>query len=658
MRLLRSLATRFYTLHAQAMLLAGILVLAATLASSGVVYLDAASASMYTQADQARTRELDLADLYAAIKSEQAGLAGYAYTHDPRFLEEDGSTAIPPLLTKIQQNAQNDDLADLGRLKVAISAWQAWATARRDALAAGAVQPEPATSLQGKYLFDDFLAVLAPVDSDASRDAADSLAAAREQSRVQAIGTAVAAVICVALLLVLVGLFIRSTLSPLRALVRTATALAGGEQLAIPWLSKRDEVGDLARALAKWREAEGNRLLLSAAMAEMSSEVDVARIIDSAVPRLLTLFGADEVVISLLEDGAPRVAVSEPHHFVTAGDALPDYSPGGRALATRHPILGDLSEPEWDSNLRRWGLGPVLSMPLVSGGQMLGVATFMRLVGERAFDSIDLHQAEVAGPFVAAAVQAARLLHTLGTTNVELERAGRLKSEFLAGMSHELRTPLNSILGFSELLMKSADPALQSERTARYLANIHQSGQHLLDMVSEILDVSKIEAGRMQLDRTPLRLAEVVEPTLLAIESLAAAKGIRVRSSVADDLQLIADPVRLRQVLLNLLSNAVKFTPGEGEVTVTAEADEDMVTISVTDTGVGIAKEDQARIFEKFEQLVNGRDKNAEGTGLGLSLSKSLVELHGGTITLDSELGAGSTFRVHLPRNLATAAAA
>ena len=463
--------------------------------------------------------------------------------------------------------------------------------------------------------------------------------------------------VCVGLLLVLVVLFVRSTLSPLRSLVRTAGALAAADRVVIPWIGRRDEVGDLARALATWNEGEENRLLLSAAMAEMSSEVNVDRIFESAVPRLLTLFAAQEVVISLVEAGRPIIALSEPNRYVKPGDDLPANSPGGRALATGRPILGDLADPRWDSTLRQWGLGPVLSMPLICGGRVLGVATVLREVGKPAFSEADLHQGEVAGPFVAAAVQAARLLNTLETANAELERASRLKSEFLASMSHELRTPLNSILGFSELLM-DAQSKHQPERATRYLGNIHKSGQHLLVMVSEILDLSKIEAGRMELDRSPLRLADVVEPTMSILEPLAAAKKIQLQVSVEEDLELVADPVRLQQVLLNLLSNAVKFTPERGQVTLTATGDQSAVIITVKDTGAGIAKEHQARIFEKFEQLVNGRDKAAEGTGLGLALTKSLVELHGGVISLESEPGAGATFRVRLPRDGAAKTAA
>jgi signal transduction histidine kinase len=217
-------------------------------------------------------------------------------------------------------------------------------------------------------------------------------------------------------------------------------------------------------------------------------------------------------------------------------------------------------------------------------------------------------------------------------------------------MSHELRTPLNAILGFSELLL-DAESKRQPERARRYLGNIRKSGQHLLVMVSEILDLSKIEAGRMELDCSALRLADVVDPTISMLEPQATAKNIRLSVSIDEDLDLIADPVRLQQVLLNLLSNAVKFTPEGGEVSLSATADDSEVCITVKDTGSGIAKEDQARIFEKFEQAVNGRDKTAEGTGLGLALTKSLVELHGGAISLESERGAGATFRVRLPRN-------
>ena len=281
---------------------------------------------------------------------------------------------------------------------------------------------------------------------------------------------------------------------------------------------------------------------------------------------------------------------------------------------------------------------------------MLGVATVLRGFDDPDFGEADLHQAEVAGPFVAAAIDAASLYSTLEMANADLELASRHKSEFLANMSHELRTPLNAILGFSQLLLRNQIPGQTSEREVRYVNNIHTSGTHLLGLVSEILDLAQVEAGRVELHKTTVSLRDLVEHTIAGLEPLTAGNGLQLTANVEAGLEVIADRSRLQQILLNLLSNAIKFTPPAGVVHVSASATAEEVCLSVRDTGCGIAQADQARVFEKFEQVAGGRMRAAEGTGLGLALTKALVELHGGTISLQSELGKGTTVVVKLPR--------
>lgn len=238
----------------------------------------------------------------------------------------------------------------------------------------------------------------------------------------------------------------------------------------------------------------------------------------------------------------------------------------------------------------------------------------------------------------------------------KLAEANRIKDEFLAVLSHELRTPLTLILGWARLLSSGQ---LDKATSARGLKTIKRNAKLQARLIDDLLDVSRIIAGKIHLDVSPVNLVSVIEAAIDVVRPAAEAKAIQIESVLNPKVGLVSgDPIRLQQVVWNLLSNAVKFTPEEGEVTLTAGADEEQVTISVSDTGVGIAKEDQARIFEKFEQLVNGRTKTAEGTGLGLALSKALVELHGGTISLESELGVGSTFRIRLPRKQASEAAA
>ena len=232
-----------------------------------------------------------------------------------------------------------------------------------------------------------------------------------------------------------------------------------------------------------------------------------------------------------------------------------------------------------------------------------------------------------------------------------LEVANQHKSKFLANMSHELRTPLNCIIGGSELLKDGIVGPL-TERQARWASDIHESGMHLLALINDILDLSKIEAGRMELRVTRLDLPSAIGSAVILVKDRAARHGIRLSSVIEPDVgPVAADERKLKQILLNLLSNAVKFTPDGGEVTVRARRVEGGVEIAVADTGVGIAKTDQEAVFEAFRQGENDYNK-AEGTGLGLALARDLAQLHGGALRLESEPGRGSTFTVFLPAAL------
>ena len=231
----------------------------------------------------------------------------------------------------------------------------------------------------------------------------------------------------------------------------------------------------------------------------------------------------------------------------------------------------------------------------------------------------------------------------------QLAEANRHKSEFLANMSHELRTPLNAIIGFSEALDARMFGEL-NDKQAEYIRDIHASGQHLLSLINDILDLSKVEAGRMELELSELDVASAVEGAMGLVRERAARSGIALAAEVAPDVASVrADPRRVKQVLLNLLSNAVKFTPAKGHVTVRARRTAGGVEIAVADTGIGIAPEDHTRIFEEFRQVGTDYTRKAEGTGLGLALTRRLVELHGGTIRVESAPGAGSTFTFTLP---------
>jgi signal transduction histidine kinase len=270
-----------------------------------------------------------------------------------------------------------------------------------------------------------------------------------------------------------------------------------------------------------------------------------------------------------------------------------------------------------------------------------------------------------------------RMSEELGRLYAQLETANRHKSEFLANMSHELRTPLNAVIGFSEVLLERLFGEL-NEKQAEYLQDILTSGQHLLELINEILDLSKVEAGRMELELEPCSLPEVLESGLVMLRERAGRRGIVLSLRVDPALGVIeADARKVKQVLFNLLSNAVKFTPDGGRVDVSARlvpavpaagaaggegaaparGADDEVQVAVRDTGIGIAPEDRDRIFEAFRQSGQGSTARHEGTGLGLTLAKQFVELHGGRIWVESEVGAGSTFTFALPLRQAGAPA-
>jgi two-component system cell cycle sensor histidine kinase PleC len=231
----------------------------------------------------------------------------------------------------------------------------------------------------------------------------------------------------------------------------------------------------------------------------------------------------------------------------------------------------------------------------------------------------------------------------------QAEAASREKSRFLANMSHELRTPLNAIIGFSEALKEAMFGELNAKQ-AEYIGDIHESGQHLLSLINDILDLSKVEAGRMELELSEFDLAAALQRALALVKERAQRRGVRLSLEVAPRAAAVrADERKFKQIVLNLLSNAVKFTPEGGSVSVSARQNGSGIEIRVSDTGVGIAPEDHAAVFEEFKQVGADAVRKAEGTGLGLALTKRFIELHGGQIRLESAPGAGSTFTFTLP---------
>jgi len=306
------------------------------------------------------------------------------------------------------------------------------------------------------------------------------------------------------------------------------------------------------------------------------------------------------------------------------------------------------SMAEVGASLQTQDAQAALAIPLILRGQVIGAMDFYETDQSRRWSSDDIALVESVADQVALAVENARAYAELQKTAEKLKELDRLKSQFLANMSHELRTPLNSIIGFSRVILKGVDgPLTDLQRTD--LQAVYDSGQHLLSLINNILDISKIQAGRMEISIEDVDLHDIIKSVMSTAIALVKDKPIELQQSIAPDLPILrGDARRISQVLLNLVGNATNFTES-GFIRVEAKATPTEVIISVADSGVGIHPDQQQRIFEPFTQIDGSSTRRAGGTGLGLSISKSFVEMHGGHIWVESTLGEGSTFYVTLP---------
>jgi two-component system, NtrC family, sensor kinase len=392
----------------------------------------------------------------------------------------------------------------------------------------------------------------------------------------------------------------------------------------------------------------------------VSSTLDVETVLDTIVSHASQLAGAAGCSIYEYDAATERFELRATHNydaeFVEALRAAPlrkGEGLMGRAAEMREPIqIPDITQPgAYQSSVRdtliRFGYRALLAVPLLREDQIIGSLSFNRKApGEFPPEVVDVLKTFATQS--ALAIQNARLFREIADKSQQLEAASRHKSEFLANMSHELRTPLNAIIGFSEVLTERMFGEL-NEKQEEYLKDIHASGQHLLSLINDILDLSKIEAGRMELELADFDLPAAIDNALTLVRERAGRRGIALHQAVDERLGAIrADERKLKQVLLNLLSNAIKFTPEGGRIDVQAVPVDGAVEVSVRDTGVGIAPEDQEAVFEEFRQ-VGTAAKKVEGTGLGLALSRKFVELHGGRIWVKSQVSVGSTFAFTLP---------
>jgi GAF domain-containing protein len=392
----------------------------------------------------------------------------------------------------------------------------------------------------------------------------------------------------------------------------------------------------------------------------VGSTLDLETVLRTIVARATELAGMDGGAIYEYDEGREEFHLHTtdrlPAEVVAALRASPipkgEGAIGRLAVSAEVVAIGDIADENvYRSRVRkillRTGYRSLLAVPLLREDHLLGgLVVNRKTTGEFAPQVIELLKTFATQS--ALAIQNARLFREIEDKSRQLEVASRHKSEFLANMSHELRTPLNAIIGFSEVLAERMFGEI-NDKQAEYLADILESGRHLLSLINDILDLSKIEAGRMELEPSEFSLPSAIDNTLTLVRERAQRREIRLGRSLDPDVgNVSADERKVKQVLLNLLSNALKFTPEGGRIDVGVAVRDGMAEISVTDTGVGIAPEDLGAVFEEFRQ-VGTAAKKVEGTGLGLAISRKFIELHGGRIWVTSTPGVGSTFAFTLP---------
>ncbi len=430
------------------------------------------------------------------------------------------------------------------------------------------------------------------------------------------------------------------------------------------------------------RKVEERTHELTEALSQQTATSEILRVISGSPTEVQPVFDAIvESGVRLFEGAAVSVALADGNQVRMA--SIADNDPERRARwkavfpfpLTREymhasaildrtlvdiPDVLDPPSPQWSVGIRNFahsGYRGVTITPMIRGDTAIGAISVVRVAPGPLSDK-QIALLKTFADQAVIAIENVRLFNEIQEKSQQLQIANQHKSEFLANMSHELRTPLNAIIGFSEVLQEHMFGDM-NEKQEEYINDIHSSGKHLLSLINDILDLSKVEAGRMELELETFDLPAAIDNALTLIRERAGRHGIELTSTVDPAVgEIKADQRKFKQILLNLLSNAVKFTTEGGHISVAAQPVDSMVEVSVTDTGIGIAPGDCEAVFEEFRQVGTDYTKKAEGTGLGLALTRKFVELHGGKIRVTSEVGKGSTFTFTLPVTAAQAVAA
>jgi signal transduction histidine kinase/HAMP domain-containing protein/cell division protein FtsB len=467
-----------------------------------------------------------------------------------------------------------------------------------------------------------------------------------------------------------------SLIEPVKKIETRLRQIAAGDFAQQVAVANRDELGVLAGNVNQtseqlgrlYQEVQARTAELARSVDELealgevskavNSTLDLDTVLQTIVAKAVQLSDTDAGTIyvfsSTRQQFRPRATYGMSDELIAAisDQAIGLNDPGiGDAARRRAPVqVPDLSEgtpsPAQKIVLDA-GYRSVLVVPLLRPNKLVG-ALVVRRRKSGEFDQQIVHLLETFAAQSVLAIQNAKLFREIEEKGRELEAASRHKSQFLANMSHELRTPLNSVLGFTELLVDGIYGELP-DRAKTTVARVQANGRHLLGLINDVLDLSKIEAGQLTLALEDYSVGQIVRSTITAVEPLARSKGLSLAATVGENLPLgRGDERRLTQVLLNLAGNAVKFTE-TGAIDILADAVDGHFEITVRDTGPGIAPTDQGLIFDEFQQVDSSSTRQKGGTGLGLAISKRIVEMHGGTIGVESVPGSGSTFRMKIP---------